>query len=243
MNLRRILFYNLLGVTLVTTWWLPQFLVWSSVDDAIFWFFNQFITADHPTWTSILAGLNTRAFDKAMFVLLVVMLYAAMKRDPQGSWLKWGVIGFVMTATALVLQDIIHNLMTYKHASPTGMLDNVNLLTNLTSLPAKDTASSSFPSDHGLMAMIFAAFMWHFADRLIAWLATALVVLVCAPRIMVGAHWVSDVYVGALSIALIALPWVLCTPLASAAVNNLIQLFKRLSAALSHRHTHTRGDS
>ncbi|WP_456269409.1 phosphatase PAP2 family protein [Kushneria sp. AK178] len=242
MHLRRILFYNLLGVALVTTWWLPQFLVWSSVDDAIFWFFNQFITADYPTWTSILAALNTRVFDKAMFVLLVVMLYAAMKRDPQGSWLKWGVIGVVMTATALLLQDLIHGVMTYKHASPTRVLDDVNLLSSLTSLPAKDTASSSFPSDHGLMAMIFAAFMWHFADRLIAWLATALVVLVCAPRIMVGAHWVSDVYVGALSIALIALPWVLCTPLASGAVHQLVALFKRLGAALTHRYARTRSE-
>ncbi|GHC14158.1 membrane protein [Kushneria pakistanensis] len=229
MNLHRILFYNLLGVALVTTWWLPQFLVWSSVDDAIFWFFNQFITADYPTWTEILAALNTRAFDKAMFVLLVVMLYIAMKRDPQGSWLKWGAIGVVMTITALILQDIIHNVMTYKHASPTAMLDDVNRLSALTTLPAKDSASSSFPSDHGLMAMIFAAFMWRFADRLMAGLATALVVIVCAPRIMVGAHWVSDVSVGALSIALIALPWVLCTPLVSGAVHGVMRLLKKLA--------------
>ncbi|WP_457808634.1 phosphatase PAP2 family protein [Kushneria sp. EE4] len=236
MNFRRILLYNLLGVALVTTWWLPQFLVWSSVDDAIFWFFNQFITADYPTWTSLLAALNTRAFDKAMFVLLVVMLYIAMKRDPRGSWLKWGAIGFVMTVTALIFQDIVHNVMTYKHASPTAMLDDVNLLSDLTTLPAKDSASSSFPSDHGLMAMIFAAFMWRFADRLIAWTATALVVLVCAPRIMVGAHWVSDVSVGALSIALIALPWLLCTPVVSSAVHGLMQLSKRLTTRPGRQH-------
>ncbi len=234
MNLRRILFYNLLGIALVTTWWLPQFLVWSSVDDAIFWFFNQFITADYPTWTSILAAFNTRAFDKMMFVLLVVMLYIAMKRDPQGSWLKWGAIGLVMTVTALILQDIIHNAMTYKHASPTAMLDGVNLLTQLTTLPAKDTASSSFPSDHGLMAMIFAAFMWHFADRLVAWTATALVVIACAPRIMVGAHWVSDVSIGALSIALITLPWLLCTPLVSSSVHGVMRLLKRLAIRPGH---------
>ena len=242
MNLRRILFYNLLGVTLVTTWWMPQFLVWSSVDDAIFWFFNQFITADYPTWTTLLAALNTRAFDKAMFVLLVVMLYIAMKRDPLGSWFKWGAIGLVMTVTALILQDIVHNLMTYKHASPTAMLDDVNLLSELTTLPAKDTASSSFPSDHGLMAMIFAAFMWRFADRLLAWSATALVVLVCAPRIMVGAHWVSDVSVGALSIALIALPWVLCTPLVSGAVQGVVRFSKRLAVRASRHHRNAHCD-
>ncbi|ART62498.1 phosphatase PAP2 family protein [Kushneria marisflavi] len=242
MNFRRILLYNLLGVALVTTWWLPQFLVWSSVDDAIFWFFNQFITTDYPTWTGILAALNTRAFDRTMFVLLVVMLYIAMKRDPQGSWLKWGAIGLVMTVTALILQDLVHHVMTYKHASPTAMLDHVNRLSELTRLPAKDTASSSFPSDHGLMAMIFAAFMWRFADRLVAWSATMLVMLVCAPRIMVGAHWVSDVSVGALSIALITLPWVLCTPLVSNAVQGLVRLSNRLAVRASRRHRKARCD-
>ncbi|WP_445619570.1 phosphatase PAP2 family protein [Kushneria sp. Sum13] len=242
MNFRRILFYNLLGVALVTTWWLPQFLVWSSVDDAIFWFFNQFITPDYPTWTSLLAALNTRAFDRAMFVLLVIMLYIAMKRDAQGSWLKWGAIGLIMTATALILQDVIHSVMTYRHASPTAMLDHVNLLSELTSLPAKDTASSSFPSDHGLMAMIFAAFMWRFADRLVAWSATALVVLACAPRIMVGAHWVSDVSVGALSIALITLPWMLCTPLGYGAVNAVVHFSKGLANCASRRHRNAHCD-
>lgn len=237
MNFRRILLYNLLGVALVTTWWLPRFMVWSSVDDAIFWFFNQFITTDYPNWTTILAALNTRAFDKVMFVLLVVMLYIAMKRDPQGSWLKWGAIGLVMTVTALVLQNLVHHVMTYRHASPTAMLDHVNRLSELTRLPTRDAASSSFPSDHGLMAMIFAAFMWRLADRLVAWSATALVMLVCAPRIMAGAHWVSDVSVGALSIALIILPWVLCTPLVSNAVHSLICLSKRL-AGRRHRKAH-----
>lgn len=147
-----------------------------------------------------------------------------------------------MTVTALILQDIVNNLMTYKHASPTAMLDDVNLLSELTTLPARDTASSSFPSDHGLMAMILAAFMWRFANRLMAGLATALVVIVCAPRIMVGAHWVSDVSIGALSIALIALPWVLCTPLVSGAVQGLVRFSKRLAVRASRHHRNAHCD-
>ena len=60
--------------------------------------------------------------------------------------------------------------------------------------------------------MIFAAFMMRFANRRVAFWSIVSVVLLSAPRILVGAHWFSDVYVGGLSIALLILPWVLCTP-------------------------------
>ena len=93
--------------------------------------------------------------------------------------------------------------------------DALRLVSNFVHFATKDSAGNSFPGDHGIMAMIFAGFMLSFGDRVTRLASIALVTCAVAPRIMVGAHWLSDVMVGSLSLALLLLPWVLCTPLAS----------------------------
>ncbi|RAH37856.1 phosphatase PAP2 family protein [Halomonas sp. SL1] len=225
MQLRRILFYNLLGFALIASWWLPTALAWTRLDDDVFYFFNQFIGPAYPYWTEFLAALNTRTFDLAMFAVLMVMMFFAMHRDPRGSWQKWLAIGLVMSAVAALLGELLHQNLLAARPSPTLWHQDVNFLSEHTALAAKDEASNSFPSDHGLMAMVFASFMLRFADRLIASLAVALSVLVTLPRIMGGAHWVSDVYLGSLAIALVVLPWVLCNASISTLIRRLATFF------------------
>ena len=43
------------------------------------------------------------------------------------------------------------------------------------------------------------------------------------PRVMIGAHWFTDIAVGSLTAVLIGAPWVLMTPLS----DNVIALFER----------------
>lgn len=78
--------------------------------------------------------------------------------------------------------------------------------------------------------MVFAAFMIRFADQRVAWASGIFVFILSAPRIMVGAHWFSDVYMGSPSIALFVLPWVLLTPAGVA----LAQAFSKILQHGSH---------
>ncbi|MBZ5487080.1 phosphatase PAP2 family protein [Halomonas aquamarina] len=225
MQIRRILFYNLLGLALILSWWLPSVLFWTKLDDDVFFFFNQFISPVYPRWVEALALLNTRAFDKVMFGVLLVMLFFAMLRDRNGSWPKWLAIGLIMSAVGALLGEMLHMHLLMARPSPTLWHDGVNLLNDYTYLDAKATASNSFPSDHGLLAMIFASFMLRFADRLIASLAVAVAIFVTLPRIMVGGHWVSDVYFGALAIALVVLPWLLCNSYITRLIERMAAFF------------------
>jgi membrane-associated phospholipid phosphatase len=55
-----------------------------------------------------------------------------------------------------------------------------------------------------------------------AFLIAVLIFLIFAfPRIIIGAHWFTDVFVGSLSIALVGLPWVLLTPLSDRLIDVL----------------------
>ncbi|OHV07725.1 phosphatase PAP2 family protein [Kushneria phosphatilytica] len=231
MKLRPILFYNLTGAALVLSWWLPSLLFWTSLDDDVFFFFNQFITPLYPHWTELMALLNTRAFDQVLFVIMLVLLFMAMRLDRQGSWHKWLAISVVMAIVAALLGSLLHDHLLLARPSPTLWFPQANHLSSLTTLPAKDTASDSFPSDHGLMAMIFASFMLRFAVRRIALTAVLMTVIATAPRIMVGAPWVSDVYMGSLAMALVILPWLLCTPV----INGLVGPLDRALVLLQQR--------
>lgn len=237
MQLRRILFCNALGFALILSWWLPSVLFWTKLDDDVFFFFNQFISPVYPRWVEALALLNTRAFDHIMFGLLVVILFFAMLRDKSGSWPKWLAIGLIMAAVGALFGEMLHVHLLMERPSPTLFHDGANLLTDYTLVNAKAEAANSFPSDHGLLAMVFATFMLRFADRLIASLSVAVAILVTLPRIMVGGHWVSDVYFGALSIALVALPWILCNAYIMRLVEQMARFFaasfRRLVASLT----------
>jgi membrane-associated phospholipid phosphatase len=90
-------------------------------------------------------------------------------------------------------------------------------------VPTKDASKDSFPGDHGMMLLIFAAIMLRYFGQKAFALALIIFVVFAFPRVMIGAHWFTDIAVGSLSVALIALPWCLMTPLS----DWIIKLFDR----------------
>lgn len=116
-------------------------------------------------------------------------------------------IGLAMIITALVLHQLGH-LVPVTHVSPSRYFKatpGVVSIAELTQIPTKEYSSDSFPGDHGMLLMIFAAFMLHFFDRKGFLQGVLIVLLFSTPRILIGAHWFTDVAVGSLSIVLVSL--------------------------------------
>lgn len=74
-----------------------------------------------------------------------------------------------------------------------------------------------------VMLLIFASFMWRYFGRRALGVALIIFVVFAFPRVMIGAHWFSDIAVGSLTAVLIGAPWVLMTPLS----DKLIAFFDR----------------
>lgn len=238
---RRIVLFNALGVALLLSWAMPSFTLWSYLDDGVFWFFNHTISNNNPRWNVVLAALNNRKYDMVIMLAMLATMFAASYRDKQGGFRRWLGIGVTMLVTAGLTNELVRNLITYSHPSPTKFFADADLLSQFVHFATKDQAGNSFPGDHGIMAMIFAAFMLTFGDRLTRTISLILVACAVAPRVMVGAHWLSDILVGSLSIALLLLPWVLCTPVAhksSAAITRVIERGEQKLAAWRLRRPH-----
>ena len=89
----------------------------------------------------------------------------------------------------------------------------------------KDRSSQSFPGDHASVLLIWGMFMTVFARRtgqvLVIW---SLALLFMMPRLVAGAHWGQDDYIGGVLLALLALAWGYYTPFAAKVTDVLLRV-------------------
>ncbi|MCP1105161.1 phosphatase PAP2 family protein [Serratia nevei] len=222
-NLPLILIFNLLGVALFLSWFLPaNHGGWFTLDSAIFFFFNHHLATD-PAFLHLVAITNNRAFDViSLLAMGLLYLYFYLKQDAAGRR-RLVITGVVMLLTAVVLNQLGH-LLPVKHPSPTLTFDNINRVSELTGIPTKDASGDSFPGDHGMMLIIFSCFMLRYFGRGAFAVALLITLVFSLPRVMIGAHWFTDIAVGSLSVVLVGASWVLMTPCSDWIVDRLNRL-------------------
>ncbi|MBI6152691.1 phosphatase PAP2 family protein [Serratia surfactantfaciens] len=222
-NLPFILFFNLLGVALFLSWFLPaNHGGWFTLDSAIFFFFNRHLATD-PSFLHLVAITNNRAFDViSLLAMGLLYLYFYLKQGAAGRR-RLVITGVVMLLTAVVLNQLGH-LLPVKHPSPTLTFDNINRVSELTGIPTKDASGDSFPGDHGMMLIIFSCFMLRYFGRSAFAIALLITLVFSLPRVMIGAHWFTDIAVGSLSVVLVGASWVLMTPCSDWIIDRLNRL-------------------
>ncbi len=219
-RLLTILVLNVLGLALFFSWYLPaNHGFWFPIDKGLFYWFNDRLVTSKPLlW--LLAITNFRAFDGISLLAMGALYLHFWRRETPPGRRRLLAIGIAMLICAVVLNQLGH-LIPVSHPSPTKFFPEVNHVSQLTGIPAKDASTDSFPGDHGMMLMVFACFMLRYFTRRAFLLAVAIVLIFASPRIMIGAHWFTDVVVGSLSIVLVGMSWCLMTPLSDAIVNAL----------------------
>lgn len=221
-----ILFFNLLGFALFLSWYLPEnHGFWFPIDKSIFYYFNQHI-ASNPTFLKVVVILNNRAFDVVALLAMCALFYTFFrKEDKQGKY-RLICMGILMLITAVALNQL-GRLIPFDRPSPTLSFDNVVRASRLSGIPTKDSSTSSFPGDHGLMLLIFAGFIWRYFGSKAFLIALTIMALFSLPRIMIGSHWFTDVYIGSVFIASVGLSWLLLTPASDYLINKLVSFIPK----------------
>lgn len=221
-NLKQILLLNLLGVLLLAGWyWTSLEGCWFEIDRTVFYFFNRLV-ASNVFFRYFVAVTNLRVFDLVPFALMLAIMYSRYRNtNVEGKrWLV--VIGAAMLLSALILKRV-DDFVSWSRISASLYFDDlngdVNFVSALTGLPAKDISFTSFPGDHAMMLLVFCAHMRRYLGKREFWQGVSVFAVSSLPRIMSGAHWLSDVAVGSVAFALIVLSWLLLTPLADSFIN------------------------
>lgn len=218
-----ILLLNAAGLALFLSWYLPvNHGFWFPIDSGIFHFFNeQLVKSQAILW--LVAITNNRAFDGCSLLAMgCLMLSFWLKEDAAGRR-RIIIIGLVMLLTAVVINQLAQGLMPVKRSSPSLFFPDIHRVSELLNISTKDASKDSFPGDHGMMLLIFASFMLRYFGKKAFAIALIIVVVFAFPRVMIGAHWLTDIVIGSLSAVLIGVPWCLMTPLS----DRLIALFDR----------------
>lgn len=210
-NLLQIVLLNIVGFALFFFWYIfVNYGFWLLIDADIFYFFNQKLV-ESKAFLWLVALTNNCAFD-GCFLLAMGMLML-------GFWLKENafgrrrivIMGLVMLLTAVVLNQLGQALIFVKRASLTLTFTDINCVSELLFVFTKDALRDSFFGDYGMMLLIFLAFMWRYFGKVAGFIAFIIFVVFAFFRVMIGAHWFTDIIVGLMTVILIGLLWVLLT--------------------------------
>ncbi|MGC4016064.1 MAG: phosphatase PAP2 family protein [Luteolibacter sp.] len=190
---------------------------WNSLDGAVFRWCN--VRLPEPGfWQKVWAITNWRPFDLVAAVLIGVLLLAWMRapgRKRIESRLAAILVFAVLMLVVREVQDFTADTMGYYRFSPTKLPGVVKLSELVTWIKTKDASARSFPGDHAFVLFAATGFLRIVGGRRRGWSAAAMLVPFAVPRIVVGAHWFTDVAVGGTGMAVATLLLGYATPLAA----------------------------
>ncbi len=219
-NFGKIILFNILGAALFLSWYIPgRSGFWFAIDKDIFYYFNDLLPVNEA-FMYFVAFVNLRPFDAVAFLAMLAIFYTYYRKQDARGKRKMFCIGIAMLLSAVIVKQITV-MMPVHHPSPTKFFENVNLVSQLSGWKTKDGSGDSFPSDHGIMLLIFSVYMWKYFGCRAFLKCLAVFLIFSLPRIMGGAHWFTDVAVGSVSVACVVMSWILLTPAADFVVGKL----------------------
>lgn len=225
-RVRSLVAFHLVALLVLASWlWPATRAAWDAIDLAVFRMLNAPL-ATSAAWAHAWAIGNMRATDLAVALAMLALLIrgdlifaAAQVRHALYAFLA--MLLLLLLIRAVPFAELVSS-MRWQRASPSLTVDGAVRLTELFSSwqglrHIKDSSGRSFPGDHASVLMLWALFLTPFARGWRRWLVWVLALLFAMPRLVAGAHWLSDVLVGGTFIALATTGWSLFTPYAARA--------------------------
>jgi membrane-associated phospholipid phosphatase len=216
---KTLLLCHVIGAILfVSLFWPFTQAYWESIDIAFFKLVNSTLK-DRPCWQLFWAFANHKLADwiEDLCVLCFFIAYVRQAhrnlRTRKVAELLFCVL-YIGAIIYFINRMLFRENLHIPRLSPTLVLeDSVRLSEEIPWMSIKDDSSKSFPGDHGTTALLFAASFSYLAGWRLGLFASLYAAFLCMPRLITGAHWLSDVIVGSGTITIIFLSWAFCTPL------------------------------
>lgn len=195
---------------------LALFLWWSgvfkNVDITLAYFFNHWISLS-PLLQNTCAFLNSTIANWLYDAVILAFLIPYILKEHRAKRLLsvCVLIGFTLFCFYFWNRFLLTHL---KCTSPSGSLPDLFRLSSVIDwIKVKEFSSASYPGDHGSTICMFILITFYLMGPKMGILAILASLPFALPRIIVGAHWTSDLLLGSLPLALFNLGWFLYTPL------------------------------
>jgi membrane-associated phospholipid phosphatase len=215
-----------LWITFLSPWTVP---LWEAVDLAVFKALNSTLK-DNKFTQYFWALLNHKRMDlveDVVFLLFFIWgIFSAPKEERGKKTSQFiSVLLFAGSVIYFVNRLFLRKYHLLPRESPSLVVTpNVRITQEIPWMELKDETITSFPADHATTLLLFGFLFSAFVPRKLATFAWCYVVLRCLPRLVVGAHWFSDIAVGGLTIALFFVTCFLYTPFGKVMTNFIQRL-------------------
>jgi Kdo2-lipid A phosphotransferase len=231
-NYKKLLLCHGIIALLILSYFLPLTKgLWAAIDDGFFHLLNGSLK-DHPTWQLFWALCNHKLGDWLHDIVFLGFIIAAIFYERKEARIeKLGGFLFCILYGACVIYFVNRVLFRYyiqiDRLSPSLCFhDTIRLSREITWIGVKDSSKQSFPSDHGTTAIFFAVIYAFLANRKIAFLGCLYGAFMCLPRLITGAHWLSDVIIGSGSIVLFFFSWAFYSPLSKKSTSLFVRFLQ-----------------
>lgn len=214
---------NLVALGILASWlWQPTRQLWDHLDINVFRSLNNPLSTN-AVWAHVWAIGNMRYADIGMaLITLGALAKGGLIFD--NTRVRGAFYGFLALLLLLFLIRIgpvreVMMILDWHRASPSLLVDGAVRITKMfpgwkDSWYMKDSSNHCFPGDHAAVVLLWLLFIWPFASPGKRTLAAVLSTVFVLPRLVSGAHWLSDDLVGGLSLTLVAIGYGLYTPYA-----------------------------
>ena len=216
-----------LSIALLMSWLFePTRSLWLTIDENVFWALNNSLAWGRG-WQVFWAVANNRAFDVVAALCMIGLFVHFLLRKGRGRTIFFVAAGLLLTGLVYSASQIAGAIMI-ERKSPTLVHPEALRLSELVSwIPTKDVSRDGFPGDHAVVLLICAGVITFFLPRAYAAAAWVLAVVFTAPRLVSGAHWLTDDLVGSVAVAGFVLSYVFATPIHSVMTDGLEPLIRR----------------
>ncbi len=121
-------------------------------------------------------------------------------------------------------EALFRGFLHIQRKSPTLILDSfVDLSEKISWIKVKIKSPKSYPGDHATVAILFMAGFLYLARKNFKIICASFLygITLILPRLVVGAHWLTDVLFGSVFIVLVPFSLAFCSPFASFVIQNI----------------------
>ena len=224
---------HLIIVLLFGSWLFPLTRVWwDALDQATFIQLNKWILKS-TYWQAFFALADHKISDWFFDIIIACFLGSYIIQAPRHLRIRRlaeSLFCIIVAATTILFFNryILIDVIPFIRHSPSLVSPMQSILTEvIPSLHLKTSARNSFPGDHATLGLFFIFMMHLLLSRKKALLATGFGIIFILPRLIIGAHWLTDILIGSVSLVLFVIAWTFYTPFYHTVVSKL-ESFLRL---------------
>jgi membrane-associated phospholipid phosphatase len=234
---KSLVWLHLAAAILIVSWiWPVSRMWWDQLDEATFRLLNGSLHLGE-SWQYFWALANHRSVDLlsgGVSALVVLWWLWGHPREIQNKrCAALGGLAVTLLVIPFTAHIIIKFVLDFQRHSPSLVIDGALRLNELVpSFETKDISIYSFPGDHAFILFTIGLFYCFLAPRKIVVAAWIIAVIFMLPRLVGGAHWLTDDVIGGLAPALIVVSWQLSTPLGCRLMNLCLPLVRLVVALI-----------